>query len=210
MPGKAVGGREKFENFKRRKDGRYVQLLMRNDFAQLIAEGLRAKGMTQRELADATGTQEAFISRLIHGESNLQLSTIAKILQPLGIVPTIIDEAEYSRLRTVEQSRRTQAEPPVTPRTDIHEAIFGKAATTGNGGGVFGAEKRTHGEEIRIAYKAFTPAAKYSVIVGRYAGENLLRTKGRSADVSLRQRGNRQARRRTFDPLVAVPAHSGQ
>lgn len=53
--------------------------------ADEIDDALKAKGMTQKELADRLGTSAAAVSRWLGGGHNFTLSTLAKISTELGI-----------------------------------------------------------------------------------------------------------------------------
>ena len=52
--------------------------------ADEIDDALRAKGMTQKELALALGTSPAAVTRWLGGGHNFTLSTLAKISSVLG------------------------------------------------------------------------------------------------------------------------------
>jgi transcriptional regulator with XRE-family HTH domain len=53
-------------------------------FATTVAEKLRYTGMTQRELAEKLGKKESYISRILSGEANPTLKTIAEVEVALG------------------------------------------------------------------------------------------------------------------------------
>ena len=53
--------------------------------ADEIDDALKAKGMTQKELASALGTSAAAVSRWLGGGHNFTLSTLAKISAVLGV-----------------------------------------------------------------------------------------------------------------------------
>jgi len=55
---------------------------------EVIKEERRLAHMTQEELADKTGTKKSFISRIENGHSDIQLSTLYKLLE-LGLGRTI-------------------------------------------------------------------------------------------------------------------------
>ena len=52
--------------------------------ADEIEDALKAKGMTQKELAERLGTSAAAVSRWLGGGHNFTLSTLAKISVVLG------------------------------------------------------------------------------------------------------------------------------
>ncbi len=51
---------------------------------KIIKEERRLANMTQDELADKTGTKKSFISRIENGHSDIQLSTLFKLIE-LGL-----------------------------------------------------------------------------------------------------------------------------
>lgn len=53
--------------------------------ADEIDDALKAKGMTQKELASALGTSAAAVSRWLGGGHNFTLSTLARISAVLGV-----------------------------------------------------------------------------------------------------------------------------
>ena len=48
---------------------------------ELIKEERRLSNMTQEQLAEKTGTKKSFISRIENGKSDIQLSTLYRILE---------------------------------------------------------------------------------------------------------------------------------
>ncbi len=48
---------------------------------EVIREERRLASMTQEELAEKTGTKKSFISRIENGHSDIQLSTLYKLLE---------------------------------------------------------------------------------------------------------------------------------
>ena len=73
-------------------DKRYGQIgtAKRNDFeikakafaiGEVIKEERRLASMTQEQLAEKTGTKKSFISRIENGHSDIQLSTLYKLLE---------------------------------------------------------------------------------------------------------------------------------
>jgi HTH-type transcriptional regulator/antitoxin HipB len=51
---------------------------------EFIKEERRLASMTQQELAERTGTKKSFISRIENGQSDIQLSTLYKLIE-LGL-----------------------------------------------------------------------------------------------------------------------------
>lgn len=73
-------------------DGRYGKIgsKKRTDFdikakafaiGEVIKEERRLSSMTQEQLAEKTGTKKSFISRIENGHSDIQLSTLYKLLE---------------------------------------------------------------------------------------------------------------------------------
>lgn len=48
---------------------------------ELIKEERRRANLTQQQLADKTGTKKSFISRIENGHSDIQLSTLFRLLE---------------------------------------------------------------------------------------------------------------------------------
>lgn len=48
---------------------------------EIIKEERRLAEMTQQELADRTGTKKSFISRIENGHSDIQLSTLYRLIE---------------------------------------------------------------------------------------------------------------------------------
>ena len=61
------------------------QMEWSSHIADEIDDALKAKGMTQKELADRLGTSAAAVSRWLGGGHNFTLSTLAKISTELGM-----------------------------------------------------------------------------------------------------------------------------
>ncbi|MEI8201864.1 MAG: helix-turn-helix transcriptional regulator [Bacteroidota bacterium] len=55
---------------------------------EIIKEERRLAHMTQEQLAEKTGTKKSFISRIENGHSDIQLSTLYRLLE-LGLGKTI-------------------------------------------------------------------------------------------------------------------------
>ncbi len=54
-----------------------------------IAEEREKRGLTQKALADICGVKHPFIARLEKGEIDPKITTLLKVLQPLGYTLTI-------------------------------------------------------------------------------------------------------------------------
>ena len=102
---------QRFRAYRQRKDCEYYQFRMRHDVARLIEGGLeRNPGMTQSDLAKKADKYESQISQLIHSESNAKLAMIAQVLVPLGVVPKIVDTAEWDRLQAIAENPPTHTD----------------------------------------------------------------------------------------------------
>ena len=83
---------KKITTFNEHLDIRYgaAGTVKRNDFeikakafaiGEIIKEERRLASMTQQQLAEKTGTKKSFISRIENGHSDIQLSTLYKLLE---------------------------------------------------------------------------------------------------------------------------------
>ena len=61
------------------------------DIAVRILDTLRAKKMTQKELAEKMNVSPQFINKIVKGQENLSLETIAKLNRALGINLKVVD-----------------------------------------------------------------------------------------------------------------------
>lgn len=66
-----------------------IALDLKLDFSEIVIQSLRNKGWTQKQLADATGMKEAYISRIVHADQNCTLAVIGKICHALDIKPKL-------------------------------------------------------------------------------------------------------------------------
>ena len=85
----------KITNYDEHLDNRYGKIgtLKRTEFeikakafaiGEVIKEERRLSSMTQEQLAERTGTKKSFISRIENGHSDIQLSTLYRLLE-LGL-----------------------------------------------------------------------------------------------------------------------------
>jgi transcriptional regulator with XRE-family HTH domain len=77
--------------FRNSADGAGHQL--RLDLADLVIAKLREKGWTQKQLADATGMKESFVTRIIHSNSNCTFGVAGRILFALDVKATLTTKA---------------------------------------------------------------------------------------------------------------------
>jgi len=86
---------EKVTDFDEHLDSRYGKIgsIKRTEFeikakafaiGEVIKEERRLCSMTQEQLAEKTGTKKSFISRIENGHSDIQLSTLYRLLE-LGL-----------------------------------------------------------------------------------------------------------------------------
>ena len=62
-----------------------IGLEMRLSLAEIVLGQLRCRGWSQRDLAERTGLQESYISRVLHSNANCTFGTAGKLLFTLGI-----------------------------------------------------------------------------------------------------------------------------
>lgn len=71
---------------------------LRADLIAAAADARKTRGFTQKELADVSGVRQPIIARFEKGASDPQLSTVLRLLAPLGktlaVVPLDADEGE--------------------------------------------------------------------------------------------------------------------
>ncbi|WP_239424227.1 helix-turn-helix domain-containing protein [Snodgrassella communis] len=70
----------------RQVDHEYVAEGQKVEFALLLARLLSAKGMTRAQLAKAAGKHIAYITRVMGGNANLTIETMAHLLAMVGEV----------------------------------------------------------------------------------------------------------------------------
>ena len=59
-------------------------------FVKEIIDSRNSKGLSQKKLQDASGLRQSVIARMEAGETDPQLTTIIKMLYPLGMTITIV------------------------------------------------------------------------------------------------------------------------
>lgn len=72
---------QELETFEKTDEAAAIEL--RTSFTKILIEHLRKKEWTQRQLAEAAGVKESYISRVLHGECNCTFDTAAKLLLAL-------------------------------------------------------------------------------------------------------------------------------
>lgn len=86
--------RERLAQFRRTPRG-YGRVL-RNSLSRIIVDRLEEHGWSQRQLAEAAGMRESFISRVIHGASNCTFDVAGRILHAVGAPAAVYDTTEYT------------------------------------------------------------------------------------------------------------------
>lgn len=75
---------------------------LRSDFSEVIRQGLKQRGWTQRKLAELSGFSESLVNKLVHEKRNCRLSTTAKAVHALGF------RAELRLIQTKPPSRERE------------------------------------------------------------------------------------------------------
>lgn len=98
------------------------------DIAVRVLETLKAKGMTQKELAAKMNVSPQFINKVVKGQENLSLETIGKLSQALGI--KLIEVAKAKSSTEVEFDAEQAFEVIERYRKEVFR---GPASTQGQG-----------------------------------------------------------------------------
>lgn len=93
------------------ESGTGLGMSLREDLADIITGRLEALGWTQSELAERAGKQEPTISRIIHTDANVRVSTIGDICRALGVKPKLVAQniENPKSKETLEAERQTYA-----------------------------------------------------------------------------------------------------
>jgi transcriptional regulator with XRE-family HTH domain len=79
----------------------YARVLdLKLDLSRILLEGLRQTGWTQKQLAEAVGTKEAYINRVAHASQNCTLEVVGRICHALGVKPRLIKEPRFEIVTT--------------------------------------------------------------------------------------------------------------
>ena len=73
------------------------ELTLQLDFARIVMSKLDELGWSQRQLARQCEMEESFISRVIHSDENLTLTTISRILFALGVEGRLTERSQSPR-----------------------------------------------------------------------------------------------------------------
>ncbi len=74
-----------------------VLVTLQDDLARCLLTYLKAKGMTQKELAKESGLTEKQVSWMVNSSGNFEMETIAKVLAGLDLMPVFdaVPRAQY-------------------------------------------------------------------------------------------------------------------
>lgn len=77
---------------------------LRMNVAEIVMRNLKQKPWTQRELAEAAGKGESYITRIVHGQQNCSLDTVGALLYALGVRASIVEDAPAKAVGSVAHS----------------------------------------------------------------------------------------------------------
>lgn len=72
------------EDLRERYNEEYAQTSAVLDAADLISEAMVAQGLNQKELAAKLGVSKGYVSRLLSGNENMTVKSVARVLHVLG------------------------------------------------------------------------------------------------------------------------------
>lgn len=102
---------------------------MGKDMGLRIAETLRNRGMTQKELAERIGVTEAVVSRYISGDRETKPEMLANIATALHTTSDFllgIETEEYSHSRIRRMIARNAATMTEQEKRELINALFGE------------------------------------------------------------------------------------
>ena len=67
-----------------------AEIQLKVDLMAKLLDAREKQGLTQKELADLCGVKQPFIARMEKGDTDPQVTTLLKILQPLGYTLAIV------------------------------------------------------------------------------------------------------------------------
>lgn len=85
---------EYFENIKALTTEEKDEITLKAKIVGEIVKARQGKGLTQKELAEISGVKQPVIARLEKERTDAQLSTILRILSPLGLTLSIVPKSE--------------------------------------------------------------------------------------------------------------------
>lgn len=81
---------EYFENIKALTIDEKEEIVLKAKIVGEIVKARHSKGLSQKELAEISGVKQPVIARFETEKSDAQLSTILRILSPLGLTLSIV------------------------------------------------------------------------------------------------------------------------
>lgn len=97
------------------KSARAFGMHWRHWLSTLIIDHWISQGKTQKELAEAMGVSEPFVSRLVHSGSNFQADVFGKVLHAMGIHPSQISVSATAEARKSENTHGQETIETTTP-----------------------------------------------------------------------------------------------
>ena len=82
------------DEYKRKPESYGMKL--RLNLAELVIQQLNSNGWSQRDLAQKAGLKEAYISRVLHSDTNCTFESAGRILFALGIKAALLPESEWT------------------------------------------------------------------------------------------------------------------
>ena len=70
---------------------------LRLALSKLVLAALRRKGWSQKQLADAAGMKQSFVTRVVHADQNCTFEVAGRMLTALGVNATLVSNEESSR-----------------------------------------------------------------------------------------------------------------
>jgi transcriptional regulator with XRE-family HTH domain len=89
------------EELKEKYAEEYAQTSAVLDAADLISEAMEAQGLNQKDLASKLGVSKGYVSRLLSGNENMTVKSVARVLHVLGYH---YQQTLVSRVTTVKSS----------------------------------------------------------------------------------------------------------
>lgn len=112
---------------KRRAAGRFIGAV-RKSLINAALEEKQRHGLTQQKVADCLGVNRSVINRMLRGEVNLTLRSVAELAWAMGWQPHFslrrIDRADRNNSE-VETAPPYHVTQPTTPRTLTQSKVYG-------------------------------------------------------------------------------------
>lgn len=100
-----------------KKTYRYAALQLRLDLADLVIRKLRETGEQKQDLATRAKMWPSEVSRVIGADHNFTATLAAKVLHPLGIMPKLVDAAEWNAMKEATDAARASKPAQEARRT---------------------------------------------------------------------------------------------